>query len=122
MTFSLLFILPNFIIIYFSVRRKRQVFDTTGGDNFLRFLPTDFDFNGDLTDNIQDIDLTGFLPPSKHDEPECPDRDGPEICDELTPFRTHSGYCNNLKNPHLGKSLATFSRLLPSAYENGTIS
>ncbi|KAK6624368.1 hypothetical protein RUM44_011227 [Polyplax serrata] len=101
------------------VRRKRQLFDTTGSDNFLRFFPNGFDNGGNFIDSFQDVDLTGIMPQLQAFEPECPNRDGPEICDELTPFRTHSGYCNNLKNPHLGKSLATFARLLPAMYENG---
>lgn len=78
-----------------------------------------FEPPGNFVDNFEDIDLTGILPPPKEFEPECPNRDGSEICDETTPFRTHSGYCNNLKNPNLGKSLATFARLLPAMYENG---
>lgn len=30
-----------------------------------------------------------------------------------------TGHCNNLRNPSLGKSLTTFARLIPSAYEDG---
>lgn len=101
------------------MRKKRQFVEASASDNFLQYIPNGFDLNGNYLDSFQDVDLTGFLPQSKTFEPECPNRDGPEICDEHTPFRTHSGYCNNLKNPHLGKSLATFSRLLPSMYENG---
>lgn len=105
---------------FFSLRRKkRQLFDTTGSDNFLAF-PTGFGLNNDFVDALQEVDLTGLITGSiRPTEPECPDRDGPELCDELSPFRTHSGYCNNLKNPNLGKSLATFSRLMPPVYENG---
>lgn len=40
-------------------------------------------------------------------------------CDPATPYRTFSGHCNNLRKPSLGKSLTTFNRLLPPAYENG---
>lgn len=40
-------------------------------------------------------------------------------CDPSSPFRTFSGHCNNLRKPSLGKSLSTFNRLLPPAYENG---
>ncbi|KAL0279058.1 UNVERIFIED_CONTAM: hypothetical protein PYX00_000696 [Menopon gallinae] len=100
-------------------RKKRQLFDTTGSDNFLAF-PTGFGLNNDFADALQEVDLTGLITgPIRPIEPECPDRDGPELCNELSPFRTHSGYCNNLKNPNLGKSLATFSRLMPPVYENG---
>lgn len=102
-------------------RRKRQIFDATAGDNLLGFPSgsAGFGLGGDLTDGLQDVDLTGLIPAPRPVEPECQGRDGPDICDELSPFRTHSGYCNNLRNPHLGKSLATFSRLMPAIYENG---
>ncbi|XP_074094039.1 uncharacterized protein LOC141524212 [Cotesia typhae] len=93
-------------------RRKRQVF---GNSN-------DFDFsnNGDLSDLLQNVDLTNFLGNSRatnHEEIDCPPEEG--ACDPTTPYRTFTGHCNNLRNPSLGKSLTTFARLLPPAYEDG---
>ncbi|KRT83256.1 peroxidase [Oryctes borbonicus] len=85
-------------------RRKRQTFG-----NILQ--PNDF------TDSLQSVDLSTFLQPHAFDfDPTCDDNG---ICDETTPFRTFSGYCNNLRNPTWGKSLTTFTRLLPSQYEDG---
>ncbi|XP_055950747.1 uncharacterized protein LOC129984809 isoform X3 [Argiope bruennichi] len=40
-------------------------------------------------------------------------------CDHTTPFRSASGWCNNIQNPHWGKSLVTFQRLLPPRYHDG---
>lgn len=51
-------------------------------------------------------------------EPQC-DENG--RCDPDSPFRSYTGYCNNLRNPNLGKSLTTFARLLPPVYEDGKI-
>ncbi|XP_066600393.1 uncharacterized protein [Prorops nasuta] len=93
-------------------RRKRQAFDS--GDNILNFP------NNDFTDLLQNVDISGFVPQKKatnHEEVNCPPEDGP--CDPTTPYRTLSGYCNNLRKPNLGKSLTTFARLLPPAYEDG---
>lgn len=97
------------------------MFDPTGTDNILGFPASDdFQLTGDLTDAFQGVDIGGLIPGPRPTEPECQIRDGlSEICDENSPFRTHSGYCNNLKNPNMGKSLATFARLMPSVYENG---
>lgn len=74
-------------------------------------------FRDDLSDGLQNVDVTSILPSINLDlDANCEDS-GP--CDTTTPFRTFSGHCNNLRNPNLGKSLTTFSRLLPSAYEDG---
>lgn len=91
--------------IFFRQGRKRRQLD---GDNFISF---DFG-NKDLSD----IDITDLIH-SKPVETECHEEEGP--CDPRSPFRTFSGHCNNLERPHLGKSLTTFARLLPSVYENG---
>nr|XP_022916804.1 uncharacterized protein LOC111426494 [Onthophagus taurus] len=84
-------------------RRKRQTFD-----NILQ--------TSDFTDTLQSVDLSSFLDSNSFSDPVCEDT-GP--CDETSPFRTFSGHCNNLRNPAYGKSLTTFARLLPSAYEDG---
>ncbi|XP_014285769.2 heme peroxidase 2 [Halyomorpha halys] len=85
-------------------RRRRQL----DGDNFISF-----DFGGK---DLSNIDITDLIQ-SKPVESECHEEEGP--CDARSPYRTFSGHCNNLERPHLGKSLTTFARLLPSVYENG---
>ncbi|XP_015597950.1 uncharacterized protein LOC107269047 [Cephus cinctus] len=93
-------------------RRKRQIFDNS--DNVLGFPSSDF------SDILQNVDISGLLPGHKEissDEIECPPDEGP--CDPTTPYRTLTGYCNNLRNPNLGKSLTVFARLLPPVYEDG---
>lgn len=93
-------------------RRKRQLFD--GDDSILGISD---DFNGDF---LQDLDVSGLVPPYsafKNFENGCPAEVGP--CDPNYPYRSYTGYCNNLQKPNYGKSLTTFARLLPPAYENG---
>lgn len=93
-------------------RRKRQAFDPS--DNVLNFPTPDF------TDLLQNVDVAGFIPNKKatnHEEVDCPVEEG--ACDPNTPYRSYSGHCNNLRNPNLGKSLTTFARLLPPAYDDG---
>ncbi|KAI5698979.1 hypothetical protein M8J75_014772 [Diaphorina citri] len=66
-------------------------------------------------DFIDDLNKAGFLPPIRlQNEPSCP----AEPCDPTSPFRTISGRCNNLVNTEHGRSMTTFSRLLPSVYED----
>ncbi|XP_029671831.1 uncharacterized protein LOC115240676 isoform X2 [Formica exsecta] len=95
-------------------RKKRQVFDNT--ENVLGFPNAN-----EFSDLLQNVDISGFLnhhhKPTNHEEVQCPVDDSP--CDPTTPYRTLSGHCNNLRNPSLGKSLTTFARLLPPAYEDG---
>ncbi|XP_063825039.1 heme peroxidase 2 [Ostrinia nubilalis] len=88
-------------------RRRRQIFDDSLG----------FGTN-DFVDSLQSVDVTGFLGQDLGPtiEPQC-DENG--SCDPDTPFRSYTGYCNNLRNPNLGKSLTTFARLLPPVYEDG---
>lgn len=93
-------------------RRKRQVFDNN--------LNSGFGSSDDFTSSLQNIDINSFVSGTISPvtlEPQCEDLTAP--CDTSTPFRTFTGYCNNLRNPALGQSLTTFARLLPSAYEDG---
>ncbi|GLG94269.1 Chorion peroxidase [Gryllus bimaculatus] len=95
-------------------RGRRQVFDQTR-DNILSFQ-TD-SLGDDFTDSLQNVDISSFLPPvGPTSDCEANDDRGP--CDTRTPFRSITGYCNNVRSPNLGKSLTTFARLLPPAYEN----
>lgn len=93
-------------------RRKRQAFDS--GDNILGFP------NNEFNDILQNVDVSGFIPPrqpTNHEEVDCPPDESP--CDPQTPYRTFSGRCNNLRNPNLAASLTTFARLLPPQYDDG---
>lgn len=91
-----------------SHRRKRQIFDDSLG----------FGTNNDFADALQSVDIGGFIGQDLGPtiEPQC-DENG--RCDPDNPFRSYTGYCNNLRNPNLGKSLTTFARLLPPVYEDG---
>lgn len=74
-------------------------------------------FRDELTDGLQNVDVSSLIPAHALDfEPTC-DENNP--CDPSSPFRTFTGHCNNLRNPGLGKSLTTFARLLPASYEDG---
>jgi len=43
-------------------------------------------------------------------------------CDHSRKYRSYTGWCNNLRRPHQGKSLRAFNRLLPPAYQDGECS
>lgn len=40
-------------------------------------------------------------------------------CDYTSPFRTPSGWCNNIEHPNYGTSYTRFKRFLPPAYTDG---
>lgn len=68
----------------------------------------------DLTNIIENhLSSSDFVSLTKCDETIAP-------CDHTSPFRTITGWCNNLKNPQFGKSMRIFDRLLPPIYEDGT--
>ncbi|EFO98768.1 hypothetical protein CRE_31538 [Caenorhabditis remanei] len=47
----------------------------------------------------------------------CNPKDFP--CDPTNPYRTYTGWCNNLATPSLGNTFRELKRLLPPAYEDG---
>lgn len=49
----------------------------------------------------------------------CQDDDRAYPCDHTTPFRTITGWCNNLNQPKFGQSFTPLDRILPNAYEDG---
>lgn len=91
-------------------RRRRQIFDSQA------FASA---FRDDISEGLQNVDIATLIPGSVFDtELQC-EENGP--CDATYPYRSYSGYCNNLKNPKYGQGLTTFNRLLPSAYDDGLL-
>ncbi|XP_048519800.1 uncharacterized protein LOC109542192 [Dendroctonus ponderosae] len=91
------------------LRRRRQIFDSESFVSTLR---------DDISEGLQNVDISSLIPGHIFPEPDLQcDEFGP--CDGSYPYRSYSGYCNNLKNPKHGQSLGTFNRLLPSAYDDG---
>lgn len=70
---------------------------------------------------IKEIDLRNFVNNQGSMGPsfQCGMSDEVLPCDSNNPFRTYSGWCNNLRNPGFGKSVITFDRMLPPSYEDG---
>ncbi|KAF8790333.1 uncharacterized protein LOC129959954 isoform X2 [Argiope bruennichi] len=66
----------------------------------------------DLMSALPNVDVTDLLDIPKVFD--CDDQTLP--CDHTSKFRTITGWCNNLNNPELGKSMRVFSRLLPPMY------
>ncbi|VDK24089.1 unnamed protein product [Anisakis simplex] len=59
---------------------------------------------------------TAFLGPGGSVE-RCLPKELP--CDPTTPYRSASGWCNNLKNPEFGSAFTPLLRLLKPAYDDG---
>ncbi|CAG0906984.1 unnamed protein product, partial [Darwinula stevensoni] len=87
-------------VVLVGRREKRQVNN---------FIPS-----GPQLNNIFVGDRIPRQPPSF-----CPDGEENRPCDPKSPFRTYSGWCNNLGKPHFGKDLTPFNRLLAPKYEDG---
>ncbi|XP_030764451.1 uncharacterized protein LOC115888752 [Sitophilus oryzae] len=89
-------------------RRRRQLFDSQAFASV---------FRDDISEGLQNVDISSIIPPHVFDvDLQCEDS-GP--CDASSPYRSYTGYCNNLKHPKYGQGLTTFNRLLPSAYDDG---
>nr|CAD7432777.1 unnamed protein product [Timema monikensis] len=95
-------------------RKRRQTFDTNR--DIVNFA-TD-SFNDVFSNGLQSVDVSPFIPQGSV-SPDCDSLEDRAPCSSHGQFRTITGHCNNLRNPKIGKSLATFARLLPPAYENG---
>lgn len=68
-------------------------------------------------ETLPEVDLYNIVnipETSECEEPNLP-------CDHTTPFRSITGYCNNLNNPHFGKSMRPFNRLLTPVYDDGKL-
>ncbi|XP_060522685.1 uncharacterized protein LOC132699805 [Cylas formicarius] len=89
-------------------RKRRQIFDPHSLGSL---------FQPHITDDLQHVDISELIPAEALEPDANCDENGP--CDPSSPYRTLTGHCNNLKRPKWGKSLTTFNRLLPSAYEDG---
>ena len=59
------------------------------------------------------------VPDFQFPEPFCQSEDIEQLCDANYPYRTLSGFCNNLNRSELGSHTITLRRLLPSEYDDG---
>jgi peroxidase len=71
-----------------------------------------------------DLDLGNFIPSRGAKQGtfgimRCGIHDEVLPCDPNNPYRTYSGWCNNIRNPAWGKSVITFDRMIPSVYADG---
>ncbi|CAH1185902.1 unnamed protein product [Phyllotreta striolata] len=102
---------------------SNEILSTVLNNRKKRHLLIDDDFpifRNEIINSLQNFDF-GFVSNFHHknhfeSSAHC-DETGP--CNSRSAFRSYTGHCNNLKNPDYGKSLSTFSRLLPSVYEDG---
>jgi hypothetical protein len=73
-----------------------------------------------LVHSLPKVELTGLLDARASGfevAEECMDHDLP--CDHTYPFRTMTGWCNNLNNPEYGSSMRVFDRFLDPVYDDG---
>lgn len=101
------------------MRKRRQVVSFVEADTEAAAALSTPDAVDTLANGLHDIDVSAYLPNGLPHGAECDNNDNVGPCDPLSPFRTISGWCNNLRNPGLGRSLSPFARLLPPSYENG---
>ncbi|XP_074603840.1 uncharacterized protein LOC141857262 [Brevipalpus obovatus] len=77
----------------------------------------------ELMSSLPQVDLTELLDLKSAETVAAlrPDQCSEELnpCDHTSPFRTLTGWCNNLKNPELGNSFKLHDRLLAPSYEDG---
>ena len=64
------------------------------------------------------MDVTRFVQPAAAPNV-CRNNEESLPCDNTSPFRKFSGFCNNLRNPTFGKTLTPFNRLLAAGYDDG---
>ncbi|VDN04293.1 unnamed protein product [Thelazia callipaeda] len=90
--------------------------------NEISELPGSLDMNI-LQDVLPHIDVSSFvgkiepLLGSGGSVMKCLPKNLP--CDHTTPYRTMSGWCNNLRNPSFANAFGALIHLLPPAYEDG---
>lgn len=82
----------------------------------------DFDVR-DLMLALPKIDITTLLdspsPSGSETSPSKECLEEPFPCDHTYPFRSITGWCNNLRNPEYGMSFRTFSRFVDPKYDDG---
>ena len=71
-----------------------------------------------LTQGLNNVDVTRFVQPAAAPNV-CRNNEESLPCDNTSPFRKFSGFCNNLRNPTFGKTLTPFNRLLAAGYDDG---
>ncbi|KAI1303198.1 Peroxidasin -like protein [Halotydeus destructor] len=71
----------------------------------------------DLVKALPMVDLTGLIDNRIEVPKECVEDTFP--CDHTNPFRSATGWCNNLKHPEYGMGMRVFDRFLEPKYEDG---